>query len=44
MTVEGKHDIEGLKEIGKIVALTISEMKNQTRAGMTTKELDEIGG
>ncbi len=31
MTVEGKDDIDGLKEIGKIVALTISEMKNQTR-------------
>jgi methionyl aminopeptidase len=44
MTVGGKDDIDGLKEIGKIVALTISEMKNQTRAGMTTKELDEIGG
>ncbi|GGH86229.1 methionyl aminopeptidase [Pullulanibacillus pueri] len=44
MTVGGKEDIEGLKKIGKIVALTISEMKRQTRIGMTTKELDEIGG
>jgi methionyl aminopeptidase len=44
MTVGSKEDIDGLKEIGKIVALTISEMKNQTRVGMTTKELDEIGG
>jgi methionyl aminopeptidase len=44
MTVEGIDDINGLKEIGKIVALTISEMKRQTRVGMTTQELDDIGG
>lgn len=44
MTVQNQNDIDGLKKIGKIVALTISEMKNHTRVGMTTKELDEIGG
>lgn len=44
MTVGSQNDIDGLKEIGKIVALTIDEMKRQTRAGMTTRELDEIGG
>lgn len=44
MTVEDQQDIEGLKKIGKIVATTIREMKRQVRAGMTTKELDEIGG
>lgn len=44
MTVGSEDDIKGLKEIGKIVALTISEMKRQTRVGMTTKELDDIGG
>lgn len=44
MTIGSQNDIEGLKEIGRIVALTIKEMKNQARAGMTTKELDEIGG
>jgi len=27
MTVESQHDIEALKEIGRIVALTIQEMK-----------------
>jgi len=42
MTVESQHDIEALKEIGRIVALTIQEMKRQARVGMTTKELDEI--
>nr|WP_256873583.1 hypothetical protein [Paenibacillus kribbensis] len=27
MTIGSQNDIDGLKEIGKIVALTISEMK-----------------
>ncbi|GGG70148.1 type I methionyl aminopeptidase [Paenibacillus radicis (ex Gao et al. 2016)] len=44
MTIGSQKDIDGLKEIGKIVALTISEMKRHTRAGITTKELDDIGG
>ncbi|MBR8661251.1 type I methionyl aminopeptidase [Brevibacillus sp. NL20B1] len=44
MTVESQKDIDGLKEIGKIVALTINEMKRHARVGMTTKELDDIGG
>ncbi|WP_438447619.1 type I methionyl aminopeptidase [Gorillibacterium sp. sgz5001074] len=44
MTAESSEDIEGLKEIGKIVAVTIREMKRHARSGMTTKELDEYGG
>jgi len=44
MTVGSQEDMDGLKEIGKIVALTIQEMKSSARVGMTTKELDEIGG
>jgi len=44
MTIESQNDIDGLKEIGKIVALTINEMKRHTRVGITTKELDDIGG
>lgn len=44
MTIGSQNDIDGLKEIGKIVALTIKEMKSRARVGMTTKELDEIGG
>jgi methionyl aminopeptidase len=44
MTIGSQDDIDGLKEIGKIVALTINEMKRHTRAGITTKELDDIGG
>ncbi|NBD25508.1 type I methionyl aminopeptidase [Paenibacillus glycinis] len=44
MTIGSQNDIDGLKEIGRIVAWTISEMKRQARAGMTTRELDDIGG
>jgi len=44
MTIGSQHDIDGLKEIGRIVALTIIEMKRRARIGMTTKELDDIGG
>lgn len=44
MTIGSQNDIDGLKEIGKIVALTIKEMKSRARVGITTKELDEIGG
>ncbi|MBP3963057.1 type I methionyl aminopeptidase [Paenibacillus lignilyticus] len=44
MTIGSQNDIDGLKEIGKIVALTINEMKHHARVGMTTKELDEFGG
>ncbi|WP_276356102.1 type I methionyl aminopeptidase [Cohnella caldifontis] len=44
MTVQNLEDIDGLKKIGKIVALTINEMKRCARVGMTTRELDDIGG
>ncbi|WP_019911044.1 type I methionyl aminopeptidase [Paenibacillus sp. HW567] len=44
MTIGSQDDIDGLKEIGRIVAMTINEMKSHTRAGITTRELDEIGG
>lgn len=44
MTIGSQKDIDGLKEIGKIVALTIQEMKSHTRVGITTQELDDIGG
>ncbi|MEC0225643.1 type I methionyl aminopeptidase [Paenibacillus alba] len=43
MTIDSQKDIDGVTEIGKIVALTISEMKRHARVGMTTKELDNIG-
>ncbi|MEK0316754.1 hypothetical protein [Cohnella sp. 56] len=44
MTIGSQSDIDVLKEIGKIVAMTIRAMKRNSRVGITTKELDEIGG
>jgi methionyl aminopeptidase len=43
MTVESELDLEGLKRIGRVVALTLREMKKNVRPGITTGELDEIG-
>jgi methionyl aminopeptidase len=43
MTADSQKDIEYLKAIGRICAETLRKMMNATRAGMTTRELDEIG-
>ncbi|WP_239616274.1 type I methionyl aminopeptidase [Cohnella mopanensis] len=43
MTIQSQEDIEQLMKIGRIVAMTIEEMKKSARPGMTTRELDLIG-
>ena len=43
MTADSQKDIEYLKAIGRICAETLRKMMKATRAGMTTRELDEIG-
>jgi methionyl aminopeptidase len=43
MTADSQKDIEYLKAIGRICAETLRKMMNATRAGMNTRELDEIG-
>lgn len=43
MTAESATDIKHLKAIGRICAETLRKMMSVTRAGMTTRELDEIG-
>ena len=43
MTADSEEDIEGLKAIGHICAETLQKMMAAARAGMTTRELDEIG-
>lgn len=43
MTAESAIDIKNLKAIGRICAETLRKMMAATRAGMTTRELDEIG-
>lgn len=43
MTADSEKDIQALKAIGRVCAETLRKMMGQTRAGMTTRELDEIG-
>ena len=43
MTITAQDDLDGLKEIGRIVANTMQAMAKAMEPGMTTRELDEIG-
>ena len=44
MIIRNDEDLAKLQKIGRICAITLKEMMAATRAGMTTKELDELGG
>ncbi len=44
MTVETEDDVAALKRIGKIVSYVLQEMLDAARPGMTTLELDSLGG
>jgi methionyl aminopeptidase len=43
MTIDSPADLKGLKRVGRVVGLAIQEMKENTRPGITTGELDAIG-
>ncbi len=43
MTITKQDELDGLKEIGRIVASTMQAMAQAMTPGMTTRELDEIG-
>ncbi len=43
MTADSQKDIDALKAIGHICAEALRRMQTSVRAGMTTRELDEIG-
>lgn len=43
MSIETEFDLIGLQNIGRIVALARDKMLKAVAAGITTKELDEIG-
>jgi methionyl aminopeptidase len=43
MSIDGKHDIDGLKRIGAIVAAARDAMGAHVAPGVTTAELDSIG-
>lgn len=44
MSIESQEDLDGLKRAGRIVRICIERMKKAVRAGVTTAELDRIGG
>jgi methionyl aminopeptidase len=44
MCIESERELHGLMKIGKIVGLTLQEMQARLRPGMTTRQLDSIGG
>lgn len=43
MSIESERDALGLAAAGQVVALALAEMRDAVRAGVTTRELDEIG-
>jgi len=43
MSIDGQHDVEGLKRAGSAVAEARDTMAQQVRPGVTTRELDAIG-
>ncbi|MBP7282041.1 MAG: type I methionyl aminopeptidase [Leptospiraceae bacterium] len=43
MSINSEKDLQLLKRIGLIVSQVLKEMRQQAKAGMNTKELDEIG-
>lgn len=43
MSITAETDLIGMQKISEAVALTLKEMRNFARPGMSTKELDEYG-
>lgn len=44
MSITTHQEMEGMKGISEIVALTLKKMREHARPGMSTKELDDFGG
>src|SRR3954466_9896814 len=44
MSIESQKDLDGLRRAGRIVRICIERMKKAVRPGVTTAELDRIGG
>jgi methionyl aminopeptidase len=42
MTIDSERDLLGLRKIGKIVGITLQEMKAAVKAGIKTRELDAL--
>ena len=44
MSINSEKDLEGLRKVGQIVARCLQLMQSKLEPGMTTSELDAIGG
>jgi methionyl aminopeptidase len=44
MSIENERDLQALKRAGRIVRICLERMKRAVRPGVTTAELDRIGG
>lgn len=44
MSITKEAELVGMKRISEVVAVTLKEMRNYAKPGMTTKELDSFGG
>lgn len=44
MSITNEADLAGMQKVSDAVALTLKEMRNIAKPGMTTKELDDFGG
>jgi methionyl aminopeptidase len=44
MTIESKTDLAGMRAVGKLVAQALREMRTAAAPGMTTAQLDHVGG
>lgn len=44
MSIDSEKDLEGLRKVGRIVARCLHHMQERLEPGMTTGELDELGG
>lgn len=44
MSITNEFELDGMKKISEVVALTLKSMREYAKVGMSTKELDEYGG
>ncbi len=43
MTIESEGDLDGMRAVGKLVALALREMRAAAQPGITTEQLDDMG-
>ena len=44
MSITNEYELAAMKKVSEVVGITLREMRNHARPGMTAKELDDFGG